>query len=128
MRNNNHIDEHTSPTDVDQILDGAPHPRNSRARSKPKQGGGGAPPVASEEERRLDYSLRPRSLTEFIGQQQIKQVLGMSIEAAHKRSEPLEYSILGAAGLGQNLARSYHCARTRRESAGHGWTGHRTGR
>jgi len=36
------------------------------------------------EDRQLDYSLRPRSLTEFIGQQRIKQVLGMSIEAARR--------------------------------------------
>src|SRR5438093_12449185 len=63
---------------------------NSCARTKSKQGGGGARSVGDEEERQLDDSLRPRSLAEFIGQQPIKQVLGMSIEAARKRGEPLD--------------------------------------
>ena len=102
MRNNNHIAEQAGPTDVDQILDGEPHPRTSRPRSKTKQGGGGAPPIASEEERQLDYSLRPRSLTEFIGQQRIKQILGMSIEATRRRGEPLDHTLFSAPpGLGK---------------------------
>src|SRR5438093_7759286 len=58
---------------------------NSCGRTKSKQGGGGARSVGDEEERQLDDSLRPRSLAEFIGQQRIKQVLGMSIEAAQTR-------------------------------------------
>src|SRR5262250_2248719 len=77
-------------------------PRPLHAHSKTKQGGGGAPPVASEEERQLDYSLRPRSVTEFIGQQRLKQVLGMSIEAARKRGEPLDHTLFSAPpGLGK---------------------------
>ena len=102
MRNSNHIGEHLGQTDVDQVFSDEPHPRTSRPRSKTKQGGGGAPPFANEEERQLDYSLRPRSLTEFIGQQRIKQVLGMSIEAARKRGEPLDHTLFSAPpGLGK---------------------------
>jgi len=89
-------------TDVDEVFDGEPRLRTSRARGKTKQGGGGAPAIASEEDRQLDYSLRPRSLTEFIGQQRIKRVLGMSIEAARKRGEPLDHTLFSAPpGLGK---------------------------
>jgi hypothetical protein len=90
VRNNNHSSEDPGIADVDQVPDPEHQqaaPRPPRARTKPKQGGEGAAPVANEEDRQLDYSLRPRSLAEFIGQQRIKQVLGMSIEAARKRGE-----------------------------------------
>jgi holliday junction DNA helicase RuvB len=104
VRNNNHSSEDPG-ADVDQVLD--PEHQQSVSRpprtlTKTKQGGGGAAPVASEEERQLDYSLRPHSLTEFIGQQRIKQVLGMSIEAARKRGEPLDHTLFSAPpGLGK---------------------------
>jgi len=66
-------------------------------------GNGGKPSsVAGEEERRLDLSLRPRSLTEFVGQERIKQVLGMSIEAARQRGEVLDHVLFsGPPGLGK---------------------------
>jgi len=41
--------------------------------------------VLDEEERQIDLSLRPRSLAEFVGQERIKKVLGMSIAAARQR-------------------------------------------
>jgi len=72
------------------------------ARTESKQGGGGTAPLPNEEERQLDYSLRPRSLAEFIGQQRLKQVLGMSIEAARQRGEPLDHTLFSAPpGLGK---------------------------
>ena len=113
MRSNNHSGEHSrplpdhqpGPADVEQILDSEQNqaaPRTSRVRTKSKQGGGETRPVADEEERQFDYSLRPRSLAEFIGQQRIKQVLGMSIEAARKRGEPLDHTLFSAPpGLGK---------------------------
>jgi len=72
--------------------------------------GEGARSVGDEEERQLDDSLRPRSLAEFIGQQRIKQVLGMSIEAAQTRraTRPTLFSAspaLGKSSLAHIIAR-----------------------
>jgi Holliday junction DNA helicase RuvB len=64
--------------------------------------GGKHSSVAGDEERRLDLSLRPRSLTEFVGQERIKQVLGMSIQAARQRGEVLDHVLFsGPPGLGK---------------------------
>ncbi|MBV8454222.1 MAG: Holliday junction branch migration DNA helicase RuvB [Deltaproteobacteria bacterium] len=53
-------------------------------------------------ERELDLSLRPRLLAEFVGQEQIKKVLGMSIEAARQRGEVLDHVLFsGPPGLGK---------------------------
>jgi holliday junction DNA helicase RuvB len=47
-------------------------------------------------------SLRPRSLQGFIGQQQLRQRLGISITAAKQRREPLEHALFsGPPGLGK---------------------------
>ncbi|HLI79886.1 MAG TPA: AAA family ATPase, partial [Candidatus Binataceae bacterium] len=59
-------------------------------------------PVVGEEEQQLDLSLRPHSLAEFIGQERLKRVLGMSIEAARKRGEVLDHVLFsGPPGLGK---------------------------
>src|SRR5271168_1785069 len=61
----------------------------------------GAAP-ANEEERVLDLSLRPRSIGEFVGQERIKKILGMSITAARQRGEPLDHVLFsGPPGLGK---------------------------
>ena len=58
--------------------------------------------VLDKEERKLDLSLRPHSLAEFIGQERLKLVLGMSIEAARKRGEVLDHVLFaGPPGLGK---------------------------
>lgn len=50
----------------------------------------------------LDITLRPQSLKEFIGQEQIKQNLAVFIEAAKRRKEPVDHILLyGPAGLGK---------------------------
>jgi Holliday junction DNA helicase RuvB len=50
----------------------------------------------------LDVSLRPKFLTEYIGQEKIKQNLEITIAAAKKRGEPIEHILLyGAPGLGK---------------------------
>lgn len=55
-----------------------------------------------EEDQILDLTLRPRTLTEYIGQEKIKKSLKIAIKAAQKRAEPLEHILLhGAAGLGK---------------------------
>jgi len=50
----------------------------------------------------LDYSLRPRSLREFIGQGKVKDNLKIAIAAAEERAEPLDHTLLyGPPGLGK---------------------------
>ena len=49
-----------------------------------------------------EKSLRPKTLREYIGQENIKQSLSISIEAALKRREPLDHLLLyGPPGLGK---------------------------
>jgi Holliday junction DNA helicase RuvB len=60
------------------------------------------PALANEEDRQQDYSLRPRSLAEFVGQERLRKVLAMSIEAARRRGEPLDHVLFSAPpGLGK---------------------------
>ena len=50
----------------------------------------------------LDRSLRPRRLTDFVGQPQVKDQLAVFIEAARGRGEPLDHVLLaGPPGLGK---------------------------
>jgi len=56
----------------------------------------------SEQEDNFNASLRPGSFSECIGQQSIKEKLGIAIEAAKKRGEPLEHILFyGPPGLGK---------------------------
>jgi holliday junction DNA helicase RuvB len=53
-------------------------------------------------EEEFDRSLRPRTLEEFVGQDGIKEQLGIFLEAARRRSEPCEHVLLaGPPGLGK---------------------------
>lgn len=59
-------------------------------------------PEADAEETVLEVTLRPQKLTDFIGQAQIKQNLGISMQAATQRGEMLEHILLyGNPGLGK---------------------------
>ncbi|MEX0620829.1 MAG: Holliday junction branch migration DNA helicase RuvB [Solirubrobacterales bacterium] len=50
----------------------------------------------------LDRSLRPSLLADFVNQKQVTEQLGMFIEAAKKREEPLDHVLLaGPPGLGK---------------------------
>lgn len=50
----------------------------------------------------FDYSLRPKTLGEYIGQNKVKENLGIFMSAAKKRGEPVEHVLLyGAPGLGK---------------------------
>jgi len=54
------------------------------------------------EDKTLDISLRPKNLTEFIGQEKIKQSLTIFMQAAKQRNEALEHTLLyGPPGLGK---------------------------
>jgi holliday junction DNA helicase RuvB len=60
-----------------------------------------APAVAPEEEE-LEQSLRPRRLTEFVGQSRIKEQLAIALDAAKGRGEALDHVLLvGPPGLGK---------------------------
>ena len=64
-----------------------------------------APLVASPtepEDERLEGSLRPRTLSEYIGQEAIKQNLQIAIEAAKQRGDVLDHLLFcGPPGLGK---------------------------
>lgn len=50
----------------------------------------------------VDFDLRPRSLDEFVGQEKVKNNLGILIAAARKRHESLDHVLLyGPPGLGK---------------------------
>ncbi|MFL5841737.1 MAG: Holliday junction branch migration DNA helicase RuvB [Thermoleophilaceae bacterium] len=58
-------------------------------------------PVATPEDE-LDQSLRPRKLSEFVGQARVKEQLEIFIEAARARGEALDHVLLaGPPGLGK---------------------------
>jgi holliday junction DNA helicase RuvB len=59
-------------------------------------------PATRPGEEELDRSLRPRTLADFVGQEQLKGQLALFIEAARRRGEPLDHLLLaGPPGLGK---------------------------
>ncbi|HEU5357716.1 MAG TPA: Holliday junction branch migration DNA helicase RuvB, partial [Gemmatimonadales bacterium] len=59
-------------------------------------------PDALPEEAAADHALRPSRLTEFVGQEGVRQSLQIAIEAAQKRGEPLDHLLFfGPPGLGK---------------------------
>ncbi|MDO2410461.1 Holliday junction branch migration DNA helicase RuvB [Enterococcus faecium] len=59
-------------------------------------------PETGENELSLEKSLRPRLLSQYIGQRKVKQELQIYIEAARNREEPLDHVLLyGPPGLGK---------------------------
>ena len=56
----------------------------------------------TEDDLSLDTSLRPKRLAEYQGQERIKENLGIAIQAAKLRGEPLDHLLLyGPPGLGK---------------------------
>jgi Holliday junction DNA helicase RuvB len=67
--------------------------------------GGGAirpvDPVAAPAEELDEASLRPRTLDEFVGQDQLTEHLRIVLEAARKRRQPVDHLLFaGPPGLG----------------------------
>jgi len=59
------------------------------------------------EDNDMEYSLRPKTLDEYIGQQKVKENLKVFIEAANQRKEPLDHVLLyGPPGLGKTTLAS----------------------
>ena len=58
--------------------------------------------AAAPTDEELDRSLRPRRLADFVGQPAVKEQLGVFVEAARARGEPLDHVLLaGPPGLGK---------------------------
>ena len=61
-----------------------------------------SPQVINGDDSDIDYSLRPKTLSEYIGQDKVKENMSIYIEAAKKRGEPLDHVLLyGPPGLGK---------------------------
>lgn len=59
-------------------------------------------PELPEEERAFDAALRPKILSEFVGQDRIKEQLGLLIEGARARGETVDHLLFsGPPGLGK---------------------------
>ena len=59
-------------------------------------------PKALEGEKVSEAALRPQRMAEFVGQAKVKESLGIYIEAALKRKEPLDHTLFyGPPGLGK---------------------------
>lgn len=61
-----------------------------------------SPELENVQEENLENSLRPQKLSEYIGQTKVKENMGIYIEAAKKRKEPLDHCLFyGPPGLGK---------------------------
>jgi Holliday junction DNA helicase RuvB len=80
----------------------APRPRN---RPATEAGAGEDPEVLADptpEEREDKWNLRPRTFEECIGQRDVLDAIGIAIQAAKERGEPLDHTLFyGPPGLGK---------------------------
>ena len=61
-----------------------------------------SPEVIPKDTEEPDLNLRPKTLSEYIGQDKVKENMSIYIEAAKKRGEPLDHVLLyGPPGLGK---------------------------
>lgn len=61
-----------------------------------------SPELEDIQEERIENTLRPKTLEEYIGQTKVKENMKIYIEAAKKRGEPLDHVLLyGPPGLGK---------------------------
>ncbi len=56
----------------------------------------------SEDENKLNYALRPQQFEQYVGQDSVIEKLKIAVDAARKRKEPVEHTLLhGPPGLGK---------------------------
>lgn len=61
-----------------------------------------APEDTGRTEEALDRAIRPRSLDDYVGQQVVREQMGIFVEAARGRGEPLDHTLIfGPPGLGK---------------------------
>ena len=61
-----------------------------------------SPMLEGSNEEKMENSLRPKTLDEYIGQDKVKENMSIYIESAKKRNEPLDHCLLyGPPGLGK---------------------------
>lgn len=71
---------------------------------------------AIEEDSENEVSLRPKTLSEYVGQDKVKEKLIISIEAAKMRGECLDHILLhGPPGLGKTTLSTIIAARNGRK-------------
>ena len=59
-------------------------------------------PVLAPDEDLFDRTLRPKTLADYVGQEKVRENLGILLEAASRRGEPVEHVLLcGPPGLGK---------------------------
>ena len=71
-----------------------------------------------------EFSLRPRTLAEYIGQDKAKENLSIYIEAAKMRGENLDHVLLYGSRTGQDHPFHHHRQRDECEYPGHLRPGH----
>ena len=66
-------------------------------------------PGLEEEDVNTEFSLRPKVLSEYIGQDKVKNNMQIFIDAAKKRGEALDHVLLyGPPGLRENYSCKYN--------------------
>lgn len=66
-----------------------------------------SPQLENKQEEKIENTLRPQNLKEYIGQDRVKENMKIYIEAAKKRKEPLDHVLLyGPPGLGKTTLAS----------------------
>ena len=55
-----------------------------------------------DDENRLNYALRPQKFSQYVGQESLVRKLGIAVQAARQRKEPVDHTLLhGPPGLGK---------------------------
>ncbi|MBS3741427.1 MAG: Holliday junction branch migration DNA helicase RuvB [Candidatus Cloacimonetes bacterium] len=58
--------------------------------------------IIDQDEKKFDLTLRPKKLSEFVGQDKLKEILSITIEAAKQRGEAIDHVLFyGPPGLGK---------------------------
>ena len=74
----------------------------ARARSSPDEGERMVSPLADADDRVIESALRPKRLTDFVGQQRVRDQLSLVLESALRRGRPPDHVLLsGPPGLGK---------------------------
>ena len=59
-------------------------------------------PEAVAREPQQDWAIRPKTLREYVGQPAVSEQMGLFIEAAKQRKEPIDHTLIfGPPGLGK---------------------------